>query len=48
MEITETTAYVYTDYETQMLLYGKMNIIGLAVIAGCIIASVVMRWFHRG
>ena len=55
MEETTPTPEVFTgvtqesfdSYVQQQSSYNQFIIFGLAVIAGCIIASVVMRFFHR-
>lgn len=47
-EIVGTESGVLSEYEQQMLDYQQVSVIALGIIAGCIIAAVVMRFFHRG
>ena len=38
----------FDDYAANQSLYSQVIIIALAVLAGCVLASIVLRWFHRG
>jgi hypothetical protein len=50
METTTTTVSQesFDAFATSQNLYNQVNIIAMAIIAGCILASLVMRWFHHG
>ena len=36
------------DYQTDILSLMQLQLVGLGLIAGCIIALIVIRWFHHG
>jgi|GEM_PF-5008372 len=47
-ETTATPTEITTDYQTNVLSYMRVGIIALGIIIGCIIAAVVIQWFHKG
>lgn len=46
--ITALTEETFIQYMTSQQSYLTVIIVGIGAIVGCIIAAVILRWFHRG